>query len=298
MRYQSADIFEGNEIVDGGKPKVIISTGEIESIKCKAVYFMRTIPTGRTIKLEVATDNDLLMGEVSAGVLESFSSSLKQVFLPLIQSNTEWGACSQEQTKEFKQGFGKFVGELEDAISSMNDGIALKTIPDAVRAKCGDKNNEQICKDSDVVAQFESLLGDWCRQIEAYLEESLEGGDSSSGADPGPRSEFDYWCLRMQKITSITEQLKSKDCKLVFGVLHAVTRDGNKVQSGQSTQQVKMIGVNYGEGESPLHRQKYTIFDFVHKAYCFCKSTITDQIVNIKLLIKLSIFLFFTVGIK
>ena len=28
----------------------------------------------------------------------------------------------------------------------------------------------------------------------------------------------------MQRITSITEQLKSKDAKTVFGVLHAVTR--------------------------------------------------------------------------
>merc|ERR1719399_1713054 len=47
---------------------------------------------------------------------------------------------------------------------------------------------------------------------------------SREGSDPGPRTELEYWRSRTQRITSITEQLKSKDAKTVFGVLHAVTR--------------------------------------------------------------------------
>ena len=77
----------------------------------------------------------------------------------------------------------------------------------------------------EIVQHFESLLDQWCRQIEAYLEESLDSQQRSrEGSDPGPRSELEYWRSRTQRITSITEQLKSKDAKTVFGVLHAVTR--------------------------------------------------------------------------
>ena len=82
-----------------------------------------------------------------------------------------------------------------------------------------------VKENPEIVQHFESLLDQWCRQIEAYLEESLETQQRSrEGSDPGPRSELEYWRSRTQRITSITEQLKSKDAKTVFGVLHAVTR--------------------------------------------------------------------------
>lgn len=42
-------------------------------------------------------------------------------------------------------------------------------------------------KDPDVVEHFEELLDDWCRQIEKYLETSLDKG--ATQADSGPRSE-------------------------------------------------------------------------------------------------------------
>jgi len=37
----------------------------------------------------------------------------------------------------------------------------------------------------------------------------------------GPDTELEYWRNRMAKFNSITEQLKSKECKLVLGVAMA-----------------------------------------------------------------------------
>ncbi len=73
------------------------------------------------------------------------------------------------------------------------------------------------------MSHFEGVLEEWCRQVEDYLEKSL---DVATGRDdsPGPRTELESWRISMQRITSITEILKSKECRTVFGVLHAVTR--------------------------------------------------------------------------
>lgn len=42
-------------------------------------------------------------------------------------------------------------------------------------------------KDAEVVSHFEELLDEWCRQIEKYLETSLDKG--ATQVDAGPRSE-------------------------------------------------------------------------------------------------------------
>lgn len=38
--------------------------------------------------------------------------------------------------------------------------------------------------------------------------------DGEGGRDTGPKGELEYWRNRMQRLTSITEQLKRKVCKL------------------------------------------------------------------------------------
>ena len=57
----------------------------------------------------------------------------------------------------------------------------------------------------DLIPHFEELLEEWCNKIEEYLD-----ADSSSSADRGPKGELEYWRNRMQRLTSITEQLKRK----------------------------------------------------------------------------------------
>ncbi|KFH02717.1 putative dynein gamma chain, flagellar outer arm [Toxoplasma gondii VAND] len=77
-------------------------------------------------------------------------------------------------------------------------------------------------KNHEVVLHFENLLEDWCRQIERFLETSLD--QSHELPDAGPRSEIEYWRSRMQRLNSIIEQLKSDNCRLVFQTLYAVSK--------------------------------------------------------------------------
>ena len=79
---------------------------------------------------------------------------------------------------------------------------------------------------TEAADHFEILLNEWCNQIERYLEQPTQNSSSSSDSeDVGPRGELEYWRGRMQKLTSITEQLKRPDCKNVIGILSALTKN-------------------------------------------------------------------------
>jgi len=76
-----------------------------------------------------------------------------------------------------------------------------------------------------MIAHFVDLLEDWCRDTEKYLDDNA--GRQWETQDAGPGTELEYWRRRMQRLTSITEQLKTKECKTVIGVLSAVTKANN-----------------------------------------------------------------------
>ena len=131
--------------------------------------------------------------------------------------------CDVEQASEFRSSLDRFTTDLSEGIKSLSGGIDLPS-PEPTDVDLRTLSYNDIAKDHpELVQQYETLLEAWCRQIEQYLEETLEGQQKESG-DPGPRTELDFWRHRLQKITSITEQLKTKERKIVFGLLQAITR--------------------------------------------------------------------------
>lgn len=47
------------------------------------------------------------------------------------------------------------------------------------------------------------------------------------GDEPGPDTELEYWRTRMSNFNSITEQLKTRECKLVLGICAAAKSKGS-----------------------------------------------------------------------
>lgn len=225
--YQRPDILnEHNEPVDAHKDcKLTITTGENERIKSFAVYFLRNVPQDQAIKTDVFSDQELLFGEVTANPLESLSTTLASVFQP-ISSRQEitWGECDGEQKVDFLTSFEKFSSELSESISALSGGIVLqKDLPSGVFLDpSSPKYQDMLRENPEVIGEYGALLETWCREIETYLEKGID--EKTHIQEPGPRGELDFWRSRMQKITSITEQLKGRECKAVFNVLHAVTR--------------------------------------------------------------------------
>jgi dynein heavy chain len=64
---------------------------------------------------------------------------------------------------------------------------------------------------------FERIFNDWSEKIEAALEETES--ERKEDKEAGPRIEIEYWRQRMRKLTGISEQLRSKNCRTVYDVL-------------------------------------------------------------------------------
>ena len=61
-------------------------------------------------------------------------------------------------------------------------------------------------------------MEEWCAQITRYLNEPPKEEGGGRDRLPGPRSVLEHWRGRMTRLTSITEQLKLKECKNVLAV--------------------------------------------------------------------------------
>jgi len=74
----------------------------------------------------------------------------------------------------------------------------------------------------DMINDFERIFNQWSDKIEATLADA-DTDTSSKDKDAGPRVELEYWKQRMRKLTTVSEQLRSKNCRTVFDVLTAAT---------------------------------------------------------------------------
>jgi dynein heavy chain len=287
---QKTDVInEVGEPVDGpGEAKLIVTPGEQERLKGRAVYFLRTLPNEKAVKLDVSSDQELMFGEIAANPLASLDTSLGSVFMPYLQrSFGEWGQCDTEQKQEFLVGFERFSGELSEAIKSLSGGIELRALENKYDVDPRTMAAHDIVREHpEVVQQFEQLLDQWCRQIEQYLEQSLDKGETKD-REPGPHTELEYWRSRMQRITSITEQLKSKDCKVVFSVLHHVTRVNQDVAPKNrqvvfnTLRRWKQIDISITEAQNEARDNvKYltTLEKFIEPLYTGNPTTIADTL--------------------
>ncbi|CDJ50939.1 Dynein heavy chain family, related [Eimeria brunetti] len=169
--------------------KLACSEGVSEDPGTKHVYFIRTVPFGKSLNLNVAADAELLFGELPDLPLQGLHTTLSSIFLPAVEhfDSSDWKKCPEEQRSELLSCTRSFCKELGEAIDSLAHGIQLRR-PDARFALADIKKDYTLAaRDPDVVEHFEELLDDWCRQIEKYLETSLEKG--ATQADTGPRSE-------------------------------------------------------------------------------------------------------------
>jgi dynein heavy chain len=143
----------------------------------------------------------------------------------MLHSYDNWGKVDEEQRTDFISEMGSFITNINEALSSFASGLELRA-PDSKLYRALEVKSHRTALPSEAVDHFEMLLNEWCNQIEKFLDQPSQlNGDVLE--DVGPRGELEYWRSRMQKLTSITEQLKRSDCKQVSAVRSTFTLHRN-----------------------------------------------------------------------
>jgi len=242
----------------------------------KICYFLRV----GDIDKETSYCENLVHGEVGDDPLKSFELSLSRLYKPLCENRSDWGKADKEQTYEFLEACGKVGLELRESIKSLYGGLELR------------KPDQQFCssqkpkEDQETVNHFEILLEEWCDQIESYLEttDADSAFDSGNTADAGPMTELETWKRRMQRLTSIMEQLKTKDCKAVTALLSSLTKapqEGNRHKLFSLLRRWKQIDLNITEAANEAKdnvKYLYTLEKFIEPLYTGTPLTVVDTL--------------------
>ena len=207
--------------------KLQVYMQDIDGLPDVAVYFMKP-KKGKDNDDHYAIDPSKINdGALTFGILraplESLEVTIRCVYRPMIQDVgvETWGETSAEQKHEFLNTLDVFSRTLQTSIRNLSGGLELSKPDERVEALGASAAN-----DVALVVKTMNLLQDWCNNIERYLDDS----DRSrwENADSGPDTELNYWRSRMQRLTSITEQLKGKAVKAVISLLTTMSRQGDQ----------------------------------------------------------------------
>jgi len=196
--------------------------GEGEKLEGKCLYFIRD-SGAKAVNVKVGQDHTVLAGELTADILNTFQTTLEQVYKPLLKQQPTWGEIKREkERKYFLDHLSKFEEELKRKIANLRGDVELRTpAPPFDKIEQKPASYAKAAKDKAVLTHFQDIVTSWCEQITKYLEDDQSNTPIQPNNESGPDVEIEYWCRRMLTLISITEQLKSKPNRVVTGVLKA-----------------------------------------------------------------------------
>ncbi|OWF37572.1 Dynein heavy chain 5, axonemal [Mizuhopecten yessoensis] len=165
-------------------------------------------------------ERDVFCGELKHNTIETLTALLSDVYLPLIKAQKEWGECNNECQTNLTHSMDKFLTALNESTASMQTSkqLMLKQPENIILNDF--KQQRAAALDPQLISQYEELVNDWMNTIETTLNDTSD--ERFLDPNAGPLSELERWRRRQRLLTNITEQLKSKECKAVIGVLITV----------------------------------------------------------------------------
>ncbi|WAR07684.1 DYHG-like protein [Mya arenaria] len=162
-------------------------------------------------------ERDIFCGELKHNTIETLTTLLSDVYIPLVKAQKDWGECNPDGQSQLMNNMDKFLTALNESTASLQSSkqMMLKQ-PDHVVLN-DFKQQRAAALDPQLINQYEELVTEWMNTIEAVLTDTSD--ERFMDPNAGPLSELERWRRRQRLLTNITEQLKGKECKAVIGVL-------------------------------------------------------------------------------
>ncbi|RHY37518.1 hypothetical protein DYB25_000117 [Aphanomyces astaci] len=282
IHFQADPTDKGAEAT---RMRLSASAGNTLPIRSKCCYFLRIVADGKAVDMLKGSDSTLLFGELAPNVLRNLESTLSQLFTPLFKARDDWGKADADLKVEFMNESEKFANDLKEALHSMDSGLELRR-PDREFENAGTRG-AALSESPNVIAHYEDVLKDWCDVISTYLETNTTGDGKSNDDeidDDGPMGELEYWRRRMQRLTSITEQLKTNEYKDVFLVLSRTSKnvsDDTKQRIQTLLRRWKQTDISITEAANEAKdnvKYLFTLEKFIVPLYSGTPSTIIDTL--------------------
>jgi len=182
----------------------------------KCFYLMRNDPNPLpndipSDDVETALSRAFEFGLYFGPGLELLDQVISSVFCPIISSSLKAStgdpSAGNDKTAEVKTEFysnlQKFSSQLGQAFSQSRGGQKLTlptiTLPNVI--------NEELLKDPEFIEQCEDTLQQWV----AMMAQNIESQQAKHPVGKGPLAELEFWRERSNSLSTLCEQLTSKD---------------------------------------------------------------------------------------
>lgn len=240
------------------------------SLRGGCVYFIKR---DTHAAINGANITDLIFGVVpgSENILQEISRRMESIMLPGLKSNEHWGELSKSQSVDAKREIDAFLNNVDRFLSGITE--VIQCLKDVIQLQLPDKSlmiehvrhARRSSSNPSIVAVYEDTVNEWCRQVEVLLGEVTAVREEND--ESGPAAELEYWKSRMAKFNSITDQLRSKDCRLVLAVL--------KYASSPVLQRWKNLDIKITDAANEA--KVWILFCVLH---FFCGQTTDIQLIN------------------
>ncbi|KAJ3396765.1 Dynein heavy chain 5, axonemal [Lobulomyces angularis] len=220
--WQPAPITKGPQQLQTQNTKnnqLVVTNGSKESLTGTGCFFIRSNVKAIT-PLNIQTD--ICFGLINPTILPSLTGMVKHIIMNALKAQENWGVLPRnkdESVKAFVKVLEGFVTDLDVAMVNLKDSVQLHPCNLDLTAYKKPVDYANAAHNPDVINGLETLVNEWCKQIEQVLAESEQMRKEAD--DIGPNAELAHWKARMVKFNSITDQLKSACCKQVIGILNA-----------------------------------------------------------------------------
>ncbi|KAL4465245.1 hypothetical protein ABPG74_001959 [Tetrahymena malaccensis] len=211
---------------DDQDPVLFLTTGEIDQIQDKAVWFLNIQNPAEHQKTSKQqqnfNDNDIIFGEITPNTIQLLNALMESLYSRLIDHMiTEkipfWGQADEDQVIEFQQHSNKFSSEVREVINFVNP---------ASRQIKRDLEVISCLSESEKIMQYELKFNEWMNLINNQLMDDSYLLKEES--DAGPATELNYWRNRAQQIANWSNLLKSKDFQSVKVSLQRYKQNENQ----------------------------------------------------------------------